>query len=393
VRAALFALVLVACSHDAHEHQTVAVHQDDLVIGVDVVGELEAVDSTDIKPPPIGFVWEFKIANLAPEGQDVKAGDPVVGFDPSDQMRELENMANAAEAAQKALEKRRDDAALARRDEALKIAEAEAGLRKAKLKIDQPTDLVASIAAKEAQLDAKTAELALEAAKAHAARSKRSDEDELRRLSDKAAYAKKRTEELQKSIAQLQVKAPRAGTVVYPTGYRGDKHKVGDSVSRMEGVIQVVSLGEMIAGGRVDEVDMAKLADNQPVSLRLDALPDAVVHGKVQSIARSMHHKSENDPSKVVHLKIALDATTLSLRPGMRFRGQVETEKLAHVVQVPAEAVFVRPDGPVAYRETASGGFERVKVVLGRRSATAIEVKSGLAPGDHVSRIDPEAAW
>src|SRR5207253_7018360 len=117
------------------ERQLADVHRDDLVIGVEVIGELEAVDSTDIKPPPLGHVWEFKIANLAPEGKDVKEGEPVIGFDPSDHVHELEDMQNEADSAQKKLEKKRDDAALARRDDELKVAEAEAGLRKAKLKI------------------------------------------------------------------------------------------------------------------------------------------------------------------------------------------------------------------------------------------------------------------
>src|SRR5436305_9875230 len=124
-------------------------------------------------------------------------------------------MQNEADAAQKKLDKKRDDAALARRDDELKIAEAEAAVRKAALKTDAPTDLVASIQAKEAQLDARNAELSLEAAKAHAARTKRSDEDEIKRLSDKAEYARHRAKELQESIAKLQVKAPRAGTIVY----------------------------------------------------------------------------------------------------------------------------------------------------------------------------------
>jgi hypothetical protein len=53
--------------------------------------------------------------------------------------------------------------------------------------------------------------------------------------------------------------------------------------------------------------------------------------------------------------------------------------------------VFVTPDGPVAYRKTASG-VERIVLKLGRRSTSAIEVLSGLAPGDRVSRTDPGAA-
>jgi hypothetical protein len=92
-----------------------------------------------------------------------------------------------------------------------------------------------------------------------------------------------------------------------------------------------------------------------------------------------------------VKLRIAIDATEVPLRPGMRFRGQVETERLRDVVQVPADAVFVTPDGPVAYRRGSGGGLERVRLELGRRTPTMIEVKAGLAPGDRVSRSDPGA--
>jgi hypothetical protein len=59
-------------------------------------------------------------------------------------------------------------------------------------------------------------------------------------------------------------------------------------------------------------------------------------------------------------------------------------------VQVPADAVFVTPDGPVAFRN-AGDGFERVRLTLGRRTLTAVEVTAGLAPGERVSRVDPGA--
>ena len=68
-RAAL--LLLVACAH-AGDVSTVEVRKDDLVIGVEVIGELEAVDSLDVKPPPIPDMWDFKIAQMASEGDDVK---------------------------------------------------------------------------------------------------------------------------------------------------------------------------------------------------------------------------------------------------------------------------------------------------------------------------------
>jgi HlyD family secretion protein len=391
VRRALLACALLASCHKrTGELQFVDVKRDDLVIGVEVTGELAAVDSLDVRPPALQDVWDFKIANIAAEGDEVKVGEPVIGFDASDLTRSLDTMKNESDAAQKKLDKKRDDAALARRDDELKVSEAEAGLRKATLKV-VPSDLVATSELEQVKLDEQTAKLVLAGAKNHAEQSKRSDAQEIEQLTQKATYAKHRVELLQKNIGGMQEMAPRAGTIVYPTNWRGEKHKVGDGVWRMETIMQIVGLGKMLGKGQVDEVDIARVALGQIVTLRLDALPDSKLTGKVEEIAKSVEAKSQTDPSKIVKLKLTIDTTKLPLRPGMRFRGQVETQKLPKVVQVPTEAVFVTPDGPVAYRKTGTG-VERVKLVLGKRSTTAIEVTSGLAPGDQVSRVDPGAA-
>jgi hypothetical protein len=388
----LLAIVLAGCAHKASDASLVDVRRDDLVVGVDVDGELEAVDSLNMLPPPLPGVWDFKIANMAPEGIEVKVGDPIMAFDASDQIHELESMKNEADSADKKLRKKRDDAALTRRDDELKIAEAEAGLRKATLKTDAPSDLVASVDYKQVVLDEQSAKLTLEAAKSHAQQTARSDQAEIERLSDRATYAKHRVEQLQQNVARMEVTSPRAGTIVYPIGFgNGEKHKVGDSVWRMEPVMQIVGLGKMVGDGKVDEVDVARVAEKQHVTLRLDAMPDVQLTGTVASIARSVDVKSNTDPSKVAKLKIAIDKTTVPLRPGMRFRGQVETLRLAKVVQVPADAVFVTADGPVVYRDTGHG-LDKIKIVVGNRTATAIEIKSGVEPGDRVSRVNLEAA-
>lgn len=379
--------ILAGCSRGTGELQLVDIKRGELVIGVVVTGELEAVDSTDIKPPAVEM-WNFKIASLAPDGVDVKQGDPIVGFDPSEQARELDTMLNEAEAAKTNLAKKRDDAALARREEALQIAQAEAALRKATLKATTPGELVASVDLEAAKLDERAAQVGLELAKNRAAQQRRSEEAELASMRDKLAYATLRVEELKKAIAKMEVVAPRAGTVIYPTSWRGEKKKVGDSAWRMETVLQVVGLDHMIGRGQIDEVDIARIAKDQPVALRLDALPDVQLRGKIAVVARSVRAKSNADPSKVLEIEIVLDPSTAPLRPGMRFRGEVETARIPNTILIPAEAVFVTPAGPVAYRER-DGELEPVRLELGRRSATLIEVEAGLQPGDRVSRTDP----
>ena len=74
----------------------------------------------------------------------------------------------------------------------------------------------------------------------------------------------------------------------------------------------------------------------------------------------------------------------------MRFRGRVETGRVPAAVLVPAEAVFITADGPVAFRKTSGGEAEKVRLELGPRSDTSIQVLSGLAPGDQVSRVNLE---
>jgi multidrug resistance efflux pump len=379
---------MTACTKHAAKLQLVDVKRDDLVIGVEISGVLEAIDSTDVHPPTIGEIWDFKIANLASDGDDIKAGTPVISFDPSEIMKELETMQNEADAAQKQLDKKRDDAALARRDDELKLAQAESDLKKATLKAEGPSDLAAAAELQSEKLDEQNAKLALAGAKYHAEATRKSDEQELAQLAQKAAYAKHRADVLAKSLTEMQVASPRDGTIVLGTNWQGEKRKIGDSAYRGETVLQVVGLDKMRAKGIVDEVDLARVGVDQHARLRLDALPDVELSGTVTEIAKNVAAKSQVDPSKVAKLTIILDKTAVPLRPNMRFRGRVETEIVPHVVQVPVEAVFVTPEGPVAYRAT-SAGVERVKLVVGKRSATAIEVKSGLAPGDRVSRTDP----
>lgn len=387
------ALALLACAAgcgpDVAGADLIEIKREVLVIAVEVTGELAAVDSTNVMPPGLPDVWEYKIANLAEEGEEVAAGAPVVGFDASELERELDNMRNEADAALKKLEKRQVDAQLARRDEELRLQEAEAALRKATLKTGAEADRTAAIELRLVEADRKLAEMALERARGRAAQVQRTDASELASLADERAYAAGRVAIIEKNIARMMIVAPRAGTVVYPTGWGGEKKKVGDGVWRMQAVLQIVSLDKMVGRGQIDEVDLARVADGQPVNLRLDALPDVQLHGKVTSIGKNVEAHSKNDPSKVAKVELALDGKgDHPLRPGMRFRGEVETERHPDLLVIPVGAVFVTPDGPVAYRLDGDQ-LAPVRLELGRRNRTSVEVVRGLAAGDRVSRVDP----
>lgn len=382
---ALLALVPAACSPEAAPARWVAVERGTLVVDVDVSGTLKAVDSVAIGPPAIPGVWTYKIAMMAPEGEEIAEGQPIMMFDTSELARRLEGKQSERDSAAEQLAMKRSAAKVAEEDARLALAEAEAARHKAELKAEAPPDLTAVVELEKARLDLElaTAKVAYLRRKGEARR--RSEQAELERWRSQRDRAEERVNEITAAIAQLTVPAPRAGTVIYETSWQGEKKKVGDAAWRGEQVLQVASLAQMEAQGEVDEVDASRVAVGQPVSLRLDAQADVELRGSIREISRTVQRQSPDNPLKVVRLEIALEPREgARLRPGMRFRGNVETRRIDDVLLVPLEAIVATPGGPVAHRRTAGGGTEPVPVMLGRRNAEQVEVTDGLVEGDEL---------
>jgi HlyD family secretion protein len=362
------------------------VRRDDLVVGVPVAGTLSSVQAVRIGPPQISQIWDYKISFMAPEGAPVRPGEPVLGFDTSELERQLLDKRAERDSAQKELEKKQTDLEIDRRDRELELAEAEARLRKAALKVDVPPELVASRDLAKAREDLALArrEVAYLKNRLHLeAVEGATESDAMARKRDRAAV---RVKEMEDAIGRMTVTAPRAGTVVYVATDEGEKKKVGDSCWRGQSVLEIPDLRRMEAEGEIDEADAGRVAVGQRVTFRLDAHPDDVFTGRVRSVGGSVQSRSDADALKVVKLEIDLDSTDPQrMRPGMRFLGTVEVERVPKALVVPVEAVFNRGSGPVVYRKTGWGS-EEVRPTLGRRNDRQVEIRSGLKLGDRVSR-------
>src|SRR5439155_20931344 len=142
-------------------------------------------------------------------------------------------------------------------------------------------------------------------------------------LTSKQTTAAAIVTDTQNAIKAMTILAPRNGTIVYVTNWRGDKKKVGDTCWRMERVIEIPDLSRMIARGDVDEVDAGKVAVGQRVTIRLDAHPDEEFHGTITRAGKTVQQQQQTrDPMKVLRVEIALDKSDpAKMRPGMRFQG------------------------------------------------------------------------
>jgi HlyD family secretion protein len=357
----------------------------DLVTGVDVTGTLASAEAGSFGPPQLNDVWDFKISMMAPEGTEITAGQPIVGFDTTELQRRLEEKSAESEQAGKEIEKHRADLRLRREDEKMNLAEAEARLRKTSMKLEAPSDLTGVKERKQVELDFALAKRETSQIKARIADLERAASAEIALLESKQHNAAAIVAETRDSIRRMTVLSPRNGTVVYATNRRGEKKKVGDNCWRMEHVIEIPDLTRMVGKGNIDEVDAGKIALGQRVTFRLDAHPDEEFHGTIRSAAKTVQQQEgTSDPLKVLRVDVALDRSDPArMRPGMRFQGTVELGRIPRALLVPRGAVFVSPHGPVAYRRRLLG-VDTVALKLGRHNEESVQVLSGLRVGDRV---------
>ncbi len=371
----------------------VPVARGDLALDVDVLGSLVATRSAPVGPPSGLDQNDFKIARMANEGSYVQAGTKVLFFDAGELETELLGRAAERDSAAKEIDRKLHELELSKREGELRVTEAEALVRKAELKADLPAKYTAAIEVKLAQIDLEAARAELKMARQRLEHSLHLGQAELAYLRDRHARFAGRAARLQELIEKLSVAAPIDGVVVYRSNWRGEKKKVGDDCEVGEPCMEITDTREMQAVGEVDEMESARVAVGQTVRLRLEALPEQEWVGKVESLRPNVYRQSPRNPLKVVGLSIKLDQTDRSrMRPGMQFRGHLETERLRQVVLAPVDAVFARPDGPVAFRRITAGGWEPVRLTVGRRSRTQVQVQSGLQPGDRIARRDLEEA-
>jgi hypothetical protein len=149
-------------------------------------------------------------------------------------------------------------------------------------------------------------------------------------------------------------------------------------------VLSIASLDQMEGAGEVDEVDVSRVSVGQAVSIRLDAQADVEIRGRIVEISRTVRRASPENPLKVARVRIELEASEgVKLRPGMRFRGEVESERLEDTLILPLAAVVPTPQGPVVLRKRGLS-TEEVAVELGRRTSEQVQVLGGLSEGDEV---------
>lgn len=210
----------------------------------------------------------------------------------------------------------------------------------------------------------------------------------------------------------VNVTSPMAGVVIQRQVELGETVTGSGSFNAGTVIATVADLGSLLVKAGVNEVDIGKIHDGQPVRVTLDAFPRVLFPG---AIARISPAARLDDQVKVFDVEIALEHLGHELRTGMTANIEIRGEQHTGVLTVPLESVFVRGDDEVVYvpreaplaaspedgseapwqddpRQEWRRFFEERPVVSGIASTAEVEILDGLAAGEKVALADPSRA-
>lgn len=172
----------------------------------------------------------------------------------------------------------------------------------------------------------------------------------------------------QQQIASMQVRSPQDGVLQELPVELGQWVQSGATLAK------VVQPGRLKAVLRIPETQARDVVLGQPAQVDTR---NGIVSGRVVRIDPAAQNGT-------VTVDVALDgALPRGARPDQSVDGTVEIERLPNVVHVGRPA-YGQAEGTLAMFRILPGRreAERVLVTLGRGSANAIEIRSGVRPGD-----------
>ncbi|MCA9720803.1 MAG: HlyD family efflux transporter periplasmic adaptor subunit, partial [Gemmatimonadetes bacterium] len=327
------------------------VQRGDFAVTVTTSGELQALSAVEITAPEKAQqagAFQMKIAELVPEGTIVAAGDKVAELDRSSLATRMQEVGLAVQKASAVYEQAQLDSALTLSKAREDIRTMELGLEEKKLAKEQAV-FEAPTVRRQAEIDLEKAERALAQARLDYDTRTEQSKAKMREVGADLSREQNRMQAVQDVMGEFTIMAPAPGMVIYRKEWNGKKRQVGSQVSAWDPVVATLpDLNHMESITYVNEIDIKKLSVDQPVTLTLDSDPDKVLTGIVTKVA-NVGEERPNTDAKVFEVRIAIEQSDTTLRPGMTTANVIRTLEVPDVLFVPIEAVDNADGVPFVY--------------------------------------------
>jgi HlyD family secretion protein len=179
-------------------------------------------------------------------------------------------------------------------------------------------------------------------------------------------------------LAAATLTAPHDGTITAVGVQEGE-------LSGGQPAFVLTDLSQYHAEVMIDEIDIGRVSEGQPVTITLDALPEESLAGRVEEIAET----AQVDSGIVTYrMTIGLDPTQAPLRAGMTANVDIVTDRRDNALLVPNRFVRIDRETGQAFVDRLIGGqVQPTEIQIGLRDEFFSEVLAGLEEGDVIVLI------
>jgi HlyD family secretion protein len=360
-----------------------------------VRGEIRPERSQMLTAP--SSAGEMQIIDIVANGASVRAGDPVVVFDPTAHQRTLEQKGSELKQARAELEKaraearRRVDAAAAELEKARSIA--------ARQRLDLAgAELASRVEAGKREIAVANADRFVAEMHEKLAAEREAGAASVAIAEQKVAKVQYDVDDTRRILEALTLRAPADGMVTLMPNFRAGgpmsrsapEFRRGDRAWPGAAIAELPDLSTVRMTLRVDEADRARLRAAAPVRIRVDAVPDREFVGTVAEISLvATPDFSSFPPVRNFDVAVTLASSDPRLRSGMSAGARLEVDRLNDMLLVPAAAVFERDGTSVAYVVTGRTVTAR-PIVVARRNREQAAIAQGLEAGMRVALNAPD---
>ncbi len=219
---------------------------------------------------------------------------------------------------------------------------------------------------------------------------KKADERNIELARMELKNARVNLENLEHQLKDKEIRAPVSGVVIQPVTKDDQKVSLekGARISAGDTLLAVGNLNGMTVSTKVDEVDVRKISKGQPVEARGDAFPDITLNGEVSHISAQAEAGSGRQGSTfdvIVTFPEMDDESLEQIRVGMSADLEIIVYKNDNALMAPISHVRMIDGQPRVRLVKSNGEIVTREVETGITTMNAVEIKSGLEPGDKLA--------
>ncbi len=335
---------------------------------------------------------------MAPTGEIVEEGQPMIRFDSSSAERELIQRRAALERAEASLAQAAAEALISAGHDERELVDARLNVEIAELGTAD-NEFVGRIEAEKALIDLGLAEQNLWQLEAEVAQRAVSVESRIASLNRQLQDAQAEVDVIEARMSRMEILAPLTGFAIYSRnssslasalgGGQPQPFRVGDQVSGGMNLATIPDLTSLLIDVAVEEIDRGRIRVGDEVIVRVDALPELTIETVMTQIS-PLAEISFDSRGRSFHAFAFLgDSVDTRLRPGMNGSMDIVTERIPDAKTIPAQALFTRAGRPTVF-VVEGDGFRAVDVEVLARNPDEIAV-AGIDAGARVTLTDPFA--